>query len=92
MANEPMSGLHQSSGNGRRWYDPGRMVIVLFSIVGFFTVTWGGMVFTMAYSSSQKNLQQDEQIKAVNERLNSFDAKLDKQDAKLDRVLERMPK
>jgi len=90
---DPLTSLHSHpSGNGKRWYDPGRMVIVLFGIVGFFTVAWGGLVFTMAYGASQKNLQQDEQIKAISDRLGGFDVKLDKQDGKLDRVLERMPK
>lgn len=92
MPDEPMSGDHRPYGNGKRWYDPSRMVLVLFMIVGFFTVAWGGMVFTLAYGASQKTLQQDEQIKAIYSRMDGFDAKLDKQDGKLDRVLERMPK
>jgi len=99
MPNEPVSATHGPYGNGKRWYDPSRMVTALFSVLAFFLIAWGGFVFTVAYGASQKNLEQDGQIKAITERLSGFDlkldkqdGKLDKQDAKLDRVLERMPK
>jgi hypothetical protein len=90
---DPVTNLHsQPSGNGKRWYDPGKMVVTLFMIVGFFIVSWSGFVFTVAYGAGQKNLQQDEQIKAISDRLGNFDVRFDKQDGKLDRILERMPK
>jgi len=92
MSDEPASESHKHYANGKRWYDPSRMVVTLFGIVGFFTVAWGGLVFTMAHGASQKNIEQDAIIKAINDKLDKQDVKLDKQGEKLDRVLERMPK
>lgn len=93
---EDVTGRHHyrspSGDAGKRWYDPARMVMVLFGIVGFFTVAWGGFVFSVAYTASQKNLEQDGQIKAMVEQLMGIKQNQDKQDAKLDRVLERLPK
>lgn len=95
MADEQETG--RRDGQDGRWYDPSKMVILLFGIVGFFLIGWGGFVFTLAYGAVQTNLQQQEQIKSVTDRVVGFelrfdrqDVKLDKQDEKLDRIFEKV--
>jgi hypothetical protein len=76
----------------KRWYDPYKVTMVLFSIVGLFLLAWGGFVFTLAYGATTSNAHQDEQIKAIVDKIDGIDKKQDRVDAKLDRVLERLPK
>jgi preprotein translocase subunit SecY len=76
----------------RRWYDPYKVTMVLFSIVGLSICAWGGFVFTLAYGATSVNTRQDEQIKSIVDKIDGIDKKQDKLDTKLDRVLERLPK
>jgi predicted negative regulator of RcsB-dependent stress response len=84
---QPPPWANESSrvGNGKRWYDPNRVVLVLFAIVGFLVVGWGGWVFVSARASESKNIEQDQRIQTL-ERF------MDRVDTKLDRLLERQPK
>lgn len=76
----------------KRWYDPYKVTMVLFSIVGFFVIAWGGFVFTLAYGATTANTRQDEQIKSIVDKIDGIDKKQDKLGDKVDRVLERLPK
>jgi preprotein translocase subunit SecY len=76
----------------KRWYDPYKVTMILFSIVGLFITAWGGFVFTMAYGATTANARQDEQIKSIVDKIDGIDKKQDRIDGKVDRVLERLPK
>jgi len=86
-----MSDTDKTNGS-KRWYDPYKVTMVLFSIVGLFLLAWGGFVFTLAYGATTANARQDEQIKAIVDKIDGFGKKQDYQDGKLDRILERLPK
>jgi len=70
------------NSNGRRWYDSTRIITALMSVVVFFAVAWGTLVFSLASSAKDKNIEQDG-------RLNNLTYMLEKIDAKLDKVLEK---
>jgi hypothetical protein len=76
----------------KRWYDPYKVTMILFSIVGLSLLAWGGFVFTLAYGATTVNVHQDEQIKAIVDKIDGIDKKQDRLGDKVDRVLERLPK
>lgn len=65
-------------GNGRRWYDPNRIVLALGGIVALMVFAWGGAVWGKASAAETANVRQDEQITTIQKRLDSFDSKLDR--------------
>ena len=79
-----------SKGIPRRLMD--KAIALLFAAVVFFVMGWGTIVWVKANTAELKNVTQDEQIKAVVERIGGIEKKLDRQDDKLDRVLDRLPK
>lgn len=95
-----MSEMDESSANhlarrDRRLFDPVRGMIkilaVTFSVITFFVLAWGGLVFSKAMTASDKNVQQDEQIKSISDKLQAMDSRQERIDAKIDRILERLP-
>ncbi len=64
--------------NGKRWYDPHRVTLVLFGVVFTACLAWGTFVFAKATGAADKNIEQDEKIKATERWLERIESKLDK--------------
>jgi hypothetical protein len=75
----------RGNGGKQRWYDPFRVTMTLFAIVSLFVLTWCGFTFTKATNAADKNIEQDERLKAL-------DKAVDRIETKLDKVLDRLPK
>jgi hypothetical protein len=74
---------HQEN-NGKRWYDTSKVLALMMGFIWIIVLTWAGIVWNSARSAELKNVQQDEQIKNLQEAITKFDTKLDK-------VLDRLP-
>ena len=79
-----MSTDHGTDSTSRRWYDPNRVSLVLFGVVSAAILAWGGYVFAKSTNAADKNIEQDQRIKALEDVTTKIDAKLDK-------VLDRLP-
>jgi len=75
---------HQEN-NGKRWYDTSKVLALMMGFIWIIVLTWAGIVWNSARSAELKNVQQDEQIKNLQETYS-------KMDLKLDRIIERVTK
>ena len=73
------------NGSIKRWYDPFRVTMALFLLVGVGLSGWGAFVFSKATAASDKNIEQDQ-------RLNAIEKAVEKIDGKMDKILDRLPK
>lgn len=63
--------------NGRRWYDPLRVILVLFFLVGVGMSSFLGYLFVTATHAADKNIEQDVQINAIEKGIERFEKKID---------------
>jgi len=74
-----------SEDNGRRWYDPNRVTLILGALVLGFVAWWGSLVYGMSRAAELANTRQDQE-------LDTMRRGVEKMDGKLDRLLERREK
>ena len=74
-----------ANGNGKRWYDPmKKLIVILCSIIGFFLIAWGGMIWSEVRanversSENQRTIErQGAQNKEILRRLDRIESKVD---------------
>lgn len=71
--------------NGSRWYDPHKMTLSLFGIVGVMLIAFFGVMWSMARAAETTNIKQDERIHVIEKGVERLEGKIDK-------LLERQPK
>lgn len=76
--------MYNQENKGQRWYDTSKVLALMMGFIWIIVLAWAGIVWNSARSSELKNVQQDEQIKNLQEGIAKFDVKLDK-------VLDRLP-
>jgi hypothetical protein len=67
-----------SEGNGKRWYDPNRLLIAAGGVVVSILIGGGGWAFGHITGGDVKNAEQDTRIHHLEETEDKIDKKLEK--------------